>query len=72
MGLKQTLEPAAGGEQTTLEDDVVLVSAGRVPFTAGLQLEKIGVETDKAGRILVNEPFPLSRLLINQSVRTIS
>ncbi|KAG6384504.1 hypothetical protein SASPL_155673 [Salvia splendens] len=56
-GVKLTLEPAAGGEQTTLEADVVLVSAGRTPFTAGLQLEKIGVETDKMGRILVNERF---------------
>ncbi|KAG6396366.1 hypothetical protein SASPL_142514 [Salvia splendens] len=56
-GVKLTLEPAAGGEQTTLEADVVLVSAGRTPFTAGLQLEKIGAETDKIGRILVNERF---------------
>lgn len=37
-----SLEPAAGGELTTLEADVVLVSAGRVPLTAGLQLEKMG------------------------------
>ncbi|KAI4335039.1 hypothetical protein L6164_013723 [Bauhinia variegata] len=56
-GVKLTLEPAAGGDQTTLEADVVLVSAGRIPFTAGLGLDKIGVETDKAGRILVNERF---------------
>lgn len=55
--VKLTLEPAAGGERTTLEADVVLVSAGRTPFTAGLGLEKIGVEMDKAGRILVNERF---------------
>ncbi|KAL0457537.1 UNVERIFIED_CONTAM: Dihydrolipoyl dehydrogenase, mitochondrial [Sesamum latifolium] len=46
-----------GGDQTSLEADVVLVSAGRVPFTAGLELDKIGVQTDKAGRILVNERF---------------
>ncbi|KAL1539156.1 dihydrolipoamide dehydrogenase precursor [Salvia divinorum] len=56
-GVKLTLEPAAGGEQTSLEADVVLVSAGRTPFTAGLELEKIGVETDKTGRILVNKRF---------------
>ncbi|EPS63626.1 dihydrolipoyl dehydrogenase, partial [Genlisea aurea] len=55
--VKLTLEPSAGGEQTILEADVVLVSAGRVPFTAGLQLEKIGVETDKGGRILVDKKF---------------
>ncbi|KAG0466693.1 hypothetical protein HPP92_018273 [Vanilla planifolia] len=56
-GVKLTLEPAAGGEQSTLEADVVLVSAGRVPFTEGLGLEKIGVHTDKAGRIVVDKRF---------------
>ncbi|XP_059429004.1 dihydrolipoyl dehydrogenase, mitochondrial [Corylus avellana] len=56
-GVKLTLEPAAGGDMTTLEADVVLVSAGRSPYTAGLGLEKLGVETDKIGRILVNERF---------------
>ncbi|KAK8365615.1 hypothetical protein V6Z12_A02G067800 [Gossypium hirsutum] len=56
-GVKLTVEPAAGGDQTTLEADVVLVSAGRSPFTAGLGLDKIGVETDKIGRILVNDRF---------------
>ncbi|KAE9455055.1 hypothetical protein C3L33_13034, partial [Rhododendron williamsianum] len=56
-GVKLTLEPAAGGEQSTLEADVVLVSAGRTPFTSGLGLDKIGVETDKVGRIIVNGRF---------------
>ncbi|CAI9119049.1 OLC1v1020710C1 [Oldenlandia corymbosa var. corymbosa] len=55
--VKLNLESADGGNQTTLEADVVLVSAGRVPFTAGLGLDKIGVETDKAGRILVDKRF---------------
>ncbi|XP_020273756.1 dihydrolipoyl dehydrogenase, mitochondrial isoform X2 [Asparagus officinalis] len=55
--VKLTLEPAAGGEQTTLEADVVLVSAGRTPFTAGLGLDAIGVETDKLGRIPVDHQF---------------
>ncbi|KAJ6816732.1 dihydrolipoyl dehydrogenase 1, mitochondrial-like [Iris pallida] len=59
-GVKLTLEPAAGGEQSTLEADVVLVSAGRVPFTSGLGLEKLGVETDKAGRITVDKKFMTS------------
>ncbi|XP_047315101.1 dihydrolipoyl dehydrogenase, mitochondrial [Impatiens glandulifera] len=56
-GVKLTLEPSSGGEQTTLEADVVLISAGRTPFTSGLGLDKIGVETDKIGRIPVNERF---------------
>ncbi|KAG0449146.1 hypothetical protein HPP92_027466, partial [Vanilla planifolia] len=40
-GVKLTLEPAAGGEQSTLEADIVLVAAGRIPFTEGLGLEKL-------------------------------
>ncbi|KAF9613612.1 hypothetical protein IFM89_009438 [Coptis chinensis] len=44
--VKLTLEPSAGGEQTILEVDVVFISAGRTPFTAGLDLDKIGVNTD--------------------------
>jgi dihydrolipoamide dehydrogenase len=56
-GVKLTIEPSAGGEQQTLEADVVLVSAGRNPYTAGLGLETIGVETDKVGRILVDHKF---------------
>lgn len=55
--VKLTLEPSAGGEQQTLEADVVLVSAGRTPYTANLGLETIGVETDKGGRILVDHKF---------------
>ncbi|XP_074307350.1 dihydrolipoyl dehydrogenase, mitochondrial-like [Silene latifolia] len=55
--LKLTFEPSSGGEQTTFEADVVLVSAGRVPFTEGLGLGELGVEMDKMGRILVNERF---------------
>ncbi|XP_024985115.1 dihydrolipoyl dehydrogenase 2, mitochondrial-like isoform X4 [Cynara cardunculus var. scolymus] len=46
-----------GGDQSILEADVVLVSAGRNPFTAGLGLENIGVETDKIGRIPVDKRF---------------
>ncbi|KAM0909473.1 hypothetical protein ACQ4PT_014796 [Festuca glaucescens] len=56
-GVKLTLEPAAGGEQSILEADIVLVSAGRTPYTSGLGLEALGVETDKAGRILVDKRF---------------
>ncbi|KAL0903209.1 hypothetical protein M5K25_027569 [Dendrobium thyrsiflorum] len=59
-GVKLTLETADGGKQSTLEADVVLVSAGRVPFTEGLGLERIGIETDKAGRITVDKKFTTS------------
>jgi len=56
-GVKLTLEPASGGEQTTLEADVVLVSAGRSPFTKGLGLEELGVKLDRMGRVEVDDHF---------------
>ncbi|OEL18696.1 Dihydrolipoyl dehydrogenase, mitochondrial [Dichanthelium oligosanthes] len=56
-GVKLTVEPAAGGEQSVLDADIVLVSAGRTPYTAGLGLDTIGVEMDKGGRILVDKRF---------------
>nr|XP_043631022.1 dihydrolipoyl dehydrogenase, mitochondrial-like [Erigeron canadensis] len=55
--IKLTIEPSAGGDQSVLEADVVLVSAGRNPYTSGLGLENIGVETDKIGRIPVDGRF---------------
>jgi dihydrolipoamide dehydrogenase len=51
------LEPAAGGEQTKLEADIVLVATGRVPFTKGLGLEEVGVKLDKFGRVEVDQHF---------------
>ncbi|KAF0693391.1 Aste57867_15644 [Aphanomyces stellatus] len=49
-----TLEPAAGGESSTLDADCVLVATGRRPFTQGLGLEEMGIQTDRFGRIKVN------------------
>jgi dihydrolipoamide dehydrogenase len=40
-----------------VECDSVLVATGRHAFTDGLQLDKIGLETDKFGRIETNEHF---------------
>ncbi|WFD42009.1 dihydrolipoyl dehydrogenase [Malassezia psittaci] len=37
--------------------DVVLVSIGRRPVTKGLNLEAIGVEVDKRGRVVVDDEF---------------
>jgi len=56
-GLKVTVEPAKGGEATTLETDVMLVAIGRVPYTSGLGLEDIGVELDPRGRIKTDRHF---------------
>ncbi|KAG6541611.1 hypothetical protein Mapa_017004 [Marchantia paleacea] len=59
-GLKVTIEPAAGGEATTLDANVVLVAAGRVPYIKGLGLEEVGVNVDKFGRVEVDDHFKTS------------
>ncbi len=56
-GLRATLEPAAGGAQSTLDTDVMLVSIGRRPFTAGLGLEDAGVKLDAKGRVITDAHF---------------
>ncbi|MGE8940324.1 dihydrolipoyl dehydrogenase [Leptospira interrogans] len=56
-GLAVTVEPSAGGEAETLNADVVLVSIGRVPFTAGLGLEELGIELDARKRIAVDPHY---------------
>ena len=55
--LRVTVEPAAGGPQQILETDVMLVSIGRRPFTAGLGLEDIGVKLDSRKRVITDTHF---------------
>ena len=43
-----------------IEADVVLISVGRKPYTDKLNLEKIGVNLDKKGKIKVNKNFETS------------
>ncbi len=47
-------------EKGTIDCDKVLVSIGRVPYTEGLNLSKIGVKKDKKGRIEINQKFQTS------------
>ncbi|KAG8718589.1 dihydrolipoamide dehydrogenase precursor [Ceratobasidium sp. 394] len=54
------IEGAKDGKKETLDADVVLVSIGRRPYTQGLNLEKIGVELDKRGRVVVDDAFNTS------------
>ncbi|GJJ13972.1 D-lactate ferricytochrome c oxidoreductase [Clathrus columnatus] len=54
------LESAKGGNQETIETDVLLVSIGRRPYTSGLNLEKIGVELDNKGRIIIDDQYNTS------------
>ncbi len=44
-------------KKNIIEADVVLISVGRRPFTKDLNLEKIGVQTDKKGMVKVNKNF---------------
>ena len=58
--LRVTVEPAAGGAQQTLETDVMLVSIGRVPYTAGLGLAEVSVRLDAKGRVVTDSSFKTS------------
>jgi dihydrolipoamide dehydrogenase len=55
--LKASVEPAAGGAAQQIEADVALIAIGRVPYTAGLGLEAIGVKLDNRGRVPVDGRF---------------
>ncbi|QDM39745.1 dihydrolipoyl dehydrogenase [Altererythrobacter sp. TH136] len=55
-----TMEPAAGGETTTLDADCVLVSIGRRPSVDGLGLDKIGLELNQRGQIETDHDFRTS------------
>ncbi|NEX92731.1 dihydrolipoyl dehydrogenase [Caulobacter sp. 17J65-9] len=50
-GVELTVEPSKGGAAETIKGDVVLVAIGRKPYTAGLGLESVGVQTDARGFI---------------------
>lgn len=49
--LKVNTEAASGGDEETLDADVVLVAIGRRPYTEGLGLDTVGIQTDKRGFI---------------------
>jgi dihydrolipoamide dehydrogenase len=59
-GVAVAFEPTGGGAASELEADVVLVAIGRAPYTEGLGLEELGVETDERGVIQVDERFRTS------------
>src|SRR5579872_2223177 len=55
--LKVKVEPAAGGAVETIDADIVLIAIGRVPYTAGLGIEALGLKQDNRGRILVDARY---------------
>ena len=48
------------GKEVEFTGDYLLVATGRTAYTDGLSLEKIGIETDKFGKIAVNEKLETS------------
>ena len=56
-GVVLTTEAATGGKEKEEKYDIVLVATGRRPYTEGLGLESLGIQTDKLGRIEVDEHF---------------
>ncbi len=51
------IETSYKDAKNKIEADVVLISVGRKPYTDKLNLEKIGVNLDKKGKITVNKNF---------------
>ncbi len=56
-GVIVTVRPVVGGPAETIKADVALLSIGRVPYTEGLGLDKVGVKTDAHGFIQVDPQF---------------
>ncbi len=52
-----TVEPSKGGDASTIDADVVLVSIGRKPNTDGLGLDKVGLATNKYGQVETDHDF---------------
>jgi len=59
-GVQLRVQPAAGGPEETLDADVVLVAIGRRPYTDGLNVESVGINLDKHGRIPITNSFKTS------------
>src|SRR3546814_17519210 len=53
-GVTLSMEPVKGGDAAELTADVVLLSIGRRPLTAGLGLDELGAELDKPRDIVVD------------------
>ena len=56
-GVTLTTEAASGGKEKTSNYDIVLVATGRRPYTDNLNLEALGIQKDKLGRIEVDDHF---------------
>jgi dihydrolipoamide dehydrogenase len=57
LGVDVEVKDRASGESNKLAAEIVLVSAGRIPYTWGLGLEKAGVLKDERGRVKIDANF---------------
>ncbi|ODV98170.1 hypothetical protein PACTADRAFT_655 [Pachysolen tannophilus NRRL Y-2460] len=55
--VKIAYENVKTGEASEIEADVLLVAVGRRPYTEGLGLEKLELDVDKKGRIVIDSEF---------------
>ena len=51
------IETSNKESKNNIEADVVLISVGRKPYTDKLNLEKVGINLDQKGKIIVNKNF---------------
>ncbi|SMF62852.1 dihydrolipoyl dehydrogenase [Allosphingosinicella indica] len=56
-GVTLTVEPAKGGDASTIEADVVLVAIGRRPNIDGLALDKAGLTVNQRGQVEIDHDF---------------
>lgn len=52
---KVTVQKRDSEETFVLDVDYCLIAIGRIPYTEGLGLEKVGIEMDERGRVVVDE-----------------
>ncbi len=55
--LAVSIEPASGGETSTLDADIVLVAIGRRPRLDGIDVEKLDLNLDDRGRVAVDAHY---------------
>ena len=51
------VEGAKDGKKENIQADVLLVAVGRRPYIEGLNAEKIGLEVDSKGRLVIDDQF---------------
>ncbi len=54
---KVTYQPKKGGDDETIDADVVLVATGRKPYVEGLGLDKLGVKLTERGQIATDSQW---------------